>query len=355
VFNSYPGHSATAYNLADGAEWNIRPYRDGDLPSIVTLLNTADAVDKLDEGTSEEELFSKFQNPSSDPARQVIVVDGPRLPGMSTDSLLGYGRINFQDDLKASERVYGTPRVIVHPAARGRGLEEAVARRLLEMARDNERRTDLPHMRKARVRAFVREQNTTTRSLWEGFGLRPTRQFWDMARSLHDPIDEPQCIDGVNIRNFRRPQDYEPARIAYNLAFTDHWDNLAESEDEWNYYMSTPSVKPDLSWVAEVEDEPGTIAGLCICTIYDSENLRGCRREGWIAELGTIRERRRKGLGRALLLHGLHSLRSAGLETALLGVDSQSLTGAQRLYESVGFRIRDRDLQYECPLDDVLI
>ena len=61
------------------------------------------------------------------------------------------------------------------------------------------------------------------------------------------------------------------------------------------------------------------------------------------------------GLGRSLLLHGLHSLRSAGMETALLGVDSESPTGANKLYESVGFRIRSRDFDYAGELGEVRI
>jgi ribosomal protein S18 acetylase RimI-like enzyme len=54
------------------------------------------------------------------------------------------------------------------------------------------------------------------------------------------------------------------------------------------------------------------------------------------------------------LLHGLHTLRAAGLDTALLGVDAESLTGANRLYESVGFRTRTREVQYECELKDLV-
>jgi ribosomal protein S18 acetylase RimI-like enzyme len=41
------------------------------------------------------------------------------------------------------------------------------------------------------------------------------------------------------------------------------------------------------------------------------------------------------------------------MDTALLGVDSTSLTGANRLYESVGFRIRNREFGYAAPLDEV--
>src|SRR5437762_9396458 len=103
--------------------------------------------------------------------------------------------------------------------------------------------------------------------------------------------------------------------------------------------MASPNMRFDLSWLAEVDAEPGKIAGFCICEVMNTRNKRNGRLDGWIDILGTIRDWRKKGLGRALLLHGLHSLRSAGLETAMLGVDSESLTGATRLYESVGFRI----------------
>lgn len=55
--------------------------------------------------------------------------------------------------------------------------------------------------------------------------------------------------------------------------------------------------------------------------------------------LGTRRGFRKIGLGRAILLAGLHRLKAEGLETALLGVDTDNPTGATRLHESVGFRI----------------
>src|SRR5205823_5236272 len=224
-----------------------------DIPAMVTLINSADAVDKLDEGISEEELRTKLASPRSDPARQVIVVVGPTPPGMPKGALLGCGRIAHSDDAEKGERIYGTPRVVVHPAARERGLEQVLARRLIEMARENEQRADLPRMDKVRVRAFIREVNLPMRTLWEGLGLRETRQFWTMARSLHDPIDEPQPVDGINIRNYRRPEDNERARIAYNLSFADHWDSQRETVEEWNYWVSIPSLRADLSWLAEVE------------------------------------------------------------------------------------------------------
>ncbi len=46
-----------------------------------------------------------------------------------------------------------------------------------------------------------------------------------------------------------------------------------------------------------------------------------------------------KGLGMALLLHPFGALYRRGIYTIGLGVDSQNLTGAARLYERAGMHI----------------
>src|SRR5438105_12707147 len=132
VSDSYSGLSATLAELDNGVEWAIRPYREGDIPAIVTLINAADAVDKLDRSTTEDELRLRYQSPRSDPPSQVIVVEGAKSFGLPEDALIGYGRITYMDDAEASKRIYGTPRVTVHPAVRERGLELVLARRLIE-------------------------------------------------------------------------------------------------------------------------------------------------------------------------------------------------------------------------------
>ncbi len=123
----------------------------------------------------------------------------------------------------------------------------------------------------------------------------------------------------------------------------------------FDHLVGSPDMKPELSWVAEVDDGPGAAAGFCLCEIKEDENEQTGRSEGWIALLGTIREWRGKGLGRSLLIRGLQSLKDAGLHTALLGVDSASPTGANRLYESAGFHVRDHEFAYKCELNEINI
>ena len=114
--DSYPGTSAVVDELANDVEWNIRPYREGDIPAIVDLINAVDAAYKLEEGVGVEELTTRFNSPRSEPLRQVVLADGPRLPGLPEGMLAGYGRVGYENDEAANERMYYA-NVTIHPAA----------------------------------------------------------------------------------------------------------------------------------------------------------------------------------------------------------------------------------------------
>jgi mycothiol synthase len=349
---SHSGQSVLTNEHSGEIEWEIRPYKEGDRTAIVALINTVDAAYKLNEGTSEEELRIWHESPRSDPPRQIVVVTGPRVEGVPPDMLLGTGRVQYDDDEQGSERIYYLS-MSIHPVVEGKGLERVIARRLVEIAHGYEREPNMPQFEKVTVKAYTREELGHIRALFDQMGLKQVRRFWVMERSLHDPIDEPPVIEGVHIRVCNHPEDNRCAMDAFNDSFADHYDFHTVPEEDWTHWISTPFMRHDLSWLAEEIERPGKIAGFCICGISEPQNKRKGVCEGWIELLGTTRAWRRKGLGRALLLHGLHSLRSAGMDTALLGVDSESLTGANRLYESVGFRIRSREAQYECGLSEI--
>ena len=61
--------------------------------------------------------------------------------------------------------------------------------------------------------------------------------------------------------------------------------------------------------------------------------------EAWVQTLGVLREARGRGLGRALLLESFRMFHRRGRRHVLLGVDSENLTGATRLYENAGMSI----------------
>ena len=62
--------------------------------------------------------------------------------------------------------------------------------------------------------------------------------------------------------------------------------------------------------------------------------------------LGVKREYRKHGIGKALLLHTFGIAYQRNQKTILLYVDSDSLTNANRLYQSVGMRPHSQTAVY---------
>jgi mycothiol synthase len=347
-----PARNAGTHGSAPAAEWSIRPFREEDVPGIASLINAVFDAYRLQEGVTEDDLRNDLFVPDSDPERQVLVVDGPRVNGVPDDMPVAYARVVSRDDPEAGDRIYYM-RVTVHPAAEGMGLEQDLAARLIEIAREYEAEPGTAPRATVRVKSYTPDRMNHTRALLAGLGMREVRQFWVMERDLTEPIDEPAPIEGVTIRPYSRPEDNVGARTAFEDSFSDHWDHHPTTQEEWDHRAGSEGMRPDLSLLAEIDGEPGTFGAFCIISVSDKDNRRRGVREGWIDLLGTTRAWRRVGLGKAILLHGLHCLKSAGMDTALLGVDSESLTGANRLYESAGFRIRSREFSYEAPLSEI--
>src|SRR5262249_24998710 len=110
-----------------------------------------------------------------------------------------------------------------------------------------------------------------------------------------------------------------------------------------------PSYDPERDLIAVSPDS--TFAAFCFCIIDPADNARNQRNDGWIGALGTRRGFRKIGLGRAMLLAGLRTLKAAGVDTAKLGVDAENPTGALKLYDAVGFVPVYTQIRYSKDLD----
>jgi mycothiol synthase len=77
-----------------------------------------------------------------------------------------------------------------------------------------------------------------------------------------------------------------------------------------------------------------------VASLFDS--IAVCRVRsgiGWVGIHAVRRPWRRRGLGRALLQHSFVELHRRGYDRVGLGVGAESLTGANRLYESAGMQV----------------
>ena len=109
------------------------------------------------------------------------------------------------------------------------------------------------------------------------------------------------------------------------------------SDDDYAHLMQLPGYDRELDVVAVVPD--GVIAAYVNCWL-DPVN-----RIGDFGPVGARPAYRRQGLTRAVLLEGLRRLKACGMDRVCVST-GVSNTPALRLYESVGFRIVNKYLDY---------
>jgi ribosomal protein S18 acetylase RimI-like enzyme len=170
-------------------------------------------------------------------------------------------------------------------------------------------------------------------------GYALVRHSHRMAIELGDSTPEPVWPDGIEVRSFR-PGDGRAFYEAQQETFVDAWEPVEETFENWSHWLlETPSFEPELWFLAL---DGAETAGFAIC-----HPRSGDPGTGSVRLLGVRRPWRRRGLGRALLLHAFAALRRRGFGRAGLGVDAESLTGAHKLYESAGMHVEARFDIYE--------
>lgn len=83
------------------------------------------------------------------------------------------------------------------------------------------------------------------------------------------------------------------------------------------------------------------MGGVALCSIRRRDHT-----VGEVEELSVRTDQRRLGIGRALLLDGLRSLRERGTTTARLYTGTANPHRSYDLYESVGFRRQNEHVRY---------
>jgi mycothiol synthase len=165
------------------------------------------------------------------------------------------------------------------------------------------------------------------RRLLEREDYEPVRHFWRMAIELGE-APKPESPEGVSIRPCIPGPEERAVFEALDEAFRDHWDHRPEAFEEWERRNKRFGFDPGLWLLAVAGDE---VVGAAV-----SQERSGT---GWVNELAVRRPWRRRGLGLALLRWAFGEFYRRGISKIALAVDSQSLTGASRLYERAGMHI----------------
>lgn len=157
---------------------------------------------------------------------------------------------------------------------------------------------------------------------------KPEVQEFQHRRSLDEDLPEIPAISGYTIRPLGDGLEFLERCYASGLGF--HEDDIHTARDnrdhpEWYRHIQTaPLYRRDLDMIAATSD--GSIASFCTLWFDDVS------RTAYIEPVATVPAHQKKGLGKAVILAGLHRLQRMGCKVAFVGGYSPA---ANALYFSV--------------------
>jgi mycothiol synthase len=332
--------------MVDLTSVTLRNYRDGDQTLVVDLINETDQVDQFDRRVTLRDIEHDWDDPNFTPEEDgflaVVWQDG-------VEQAVAAGDVYLPTLTDAAEAIAAITWHVVRPEWRGLGIGRQILEACYRRATGLVAGIDDPRPGLLRI-VGVHARDGDARRRLERFGAELVRTFYRMEYApLDGNLPTPDVPPGLSIVPWTPAHD-QATLETFNDSFKDHWGFPGISHAMWQQWFHDPKSQPEL-WRIALDDETGEVAGICIVKIDSERNATLGRREGWIRELGVRRPWRKRGLGTALLLAGMAVLREAGMTSVRLGVDSDSLTNATRLYERVGYRVISEWLTYHKPIE----
>lgn len=221
--------------------------------------------------------------------------------------------------------------LVVHPAARRRGIGTALARAVLA-------KTD------GRNQFWAHQTLEPARRTASALGLVAVRELLQMRRSLANP-PEPSMPPGVRIRTYAGVDDDAELLRVNNAAFAWHPEQGGWTASELAERRGEPWFDPQGLFLAFADT--GELLGFHWTKVHlDEPGL------GEVYVVGVDPAAQGGGLGRALTAVGVAALarRLAAAQdpTVLLYVESDN-TAAVRTYQQLGFTVYSVDTAYAAP------
>jgi ribosomal protein S18 acetylase RimI-like enzyme len=306
-----------------------------DYPAMNAVANRCRAADGVGFATSDDDFAAFYSHLANcDPARDLFVVT-------VDDAVIGYARTaEFQEIAGDRARLHEVI-CFLEPAWRRRGIGRAMLS-VLE-SRVREIAAAEPGVLLRQMQSEVGDKAVGNVALLEGAGYRPVRYTFAMRRpNLDDQPDAPMP-EGLEIREVQ-PEHLRAIWEADAEAFRDHWG--ASEPTEAGYLEFLDNATPAQTALWRVAWDGDLVAGMVRNYISAEGNERDGVQRGWVENISVRRPWRHRGLARALMAASFPLLRARGMTEGMLGVDTENLTGALRVYQSVGFEPVGRDTVY---------
>lgn len=310
-----------------------------DYPKMVTVVSASAEADKIEIVSSVEEVAKTYSHlVNSDPYRDMIFAE-------VDNTVIAYGRGYWRQE-EGGARLYGLFGFLA-PAWRRKGIGQTMLHwleaRLRSLAESH------AALETGLLELFVEEANTGLKAMVEKNGYKPVRYIAQMVRRDLENIPDFPLPEGVEVRSVL-PEHYRPIWEAHEEAFRDHWGYAVATEEDYQGWLADKSIfQPEL-WQIAWDLKTNEIAGQVRTFINAAENEKYNRRRGYTEFISVRRPWRKRGLARALIVRSLRLQKELGMSESALGVDSENISGATRVYEDCGFRVTKRTAVYRKPI-----
>ena len=317
-----------------GAVW--RPLVPGDAGAMADLHNACFEVDRTFR-TTLGEMSDEFDRFGEDAETDSIGLFSPE-EGLLA---LGWGLVPKSGKTEHRSFVW----LLVHPRIRGSVDDDLVE--WIEAVAVSRLRTFDDGLPLAMYRHEVFETMVDEVALFERHGFERSRYFTENLRDLSDPIEDAPLAGGL-IAGAWSDEASTDARVVHNEAFADHWGSQPIAPEQWATYHTNDFFQPQMSWVVYDGGKP---VAYVQCSKYPHDWEARGRTEAWIDGIGTIESHRGRGIASALITMAMRAFRDDGMQYAILGVDSENETGANSVYERLGFEAERRSISFRKPVD----
>jgi ribosomal protein S18 acetylase RimI-like enzyme len=184
----------------------------------------------------------------------------------------------------------------------------------------------------------ARQDDAKRIAFLEQHGFRYSGEFAEvnMLCALAEPIPDSVLPTGCQVRAVAEADEISNRAAAQREVWLP-WTVGNVSDDDYARLMRLPGYNRDLDVVAVTPD--GVIAA------YVNGWIDLVNRVGGFGPVGALPAYRRQGLTRAALLEGLRRMQARGMDRVCIST-GVSNAPAIRLYESIGFRIVNKYLDY---------
>ena len=213
----------------------IRPYAEADFADVLHAMQAAEAADDLPERINASDLHTYLADPARSPEDHFVA------------AAPGAGVVAFASARQGegSEDYFYLTDGMVHPAWRRRGIGRA----LLQQQWQRVQAISAARGRPVVLGCRALTTQAAALALLEWFGMTRVRYFFEMRRSLTEPVPALTLPAHLTLRSWRMQEAEEAIWRALNEAFADHWNHVEMSFSEFQHRLASGRINPGASFV----------------------------------------------------------------------------------------------------------